>query len=1633
LTSAGTLADTLFCTLLKKEISNKTQKPMKNLPVIAISLMMLLSIQVIAQKTWTGATSTAWGTPSNWSPSGVPSASDYVTIPSAPSNQPVLSGASGTCSTLNIAAGASLSISATTTNNAAMTVTLNSLINGTLSIGGSVSKTGKLITKNINWLSGSSITSYLNSSMEVTGHWWFSSGSNVAMGFCSVQMAGSDNVEIHSFSGTSSFNSLTLNKTSPATVTLDPASTTNLTINSTLTINTGNSLISAAPITTSFKGNITNSGSLSFNAGTQAFEKASGTQLIQLNATDYFNDVTINSGGTVQLTAGSNMTVKGHLTISSGVFDPANNTISVEKNWTNSIGTASFIEGTGRVIFNGGNYHQYCSNETFNILEVNKPLGGAFRMNGTTVTCSSYDWTAGVVDVLASGTFTALDLADDGLWGGYYVNPGCAINLYQDAAQRVDLGGDLTFTNGGTINVYGGSLHSTWPLVNNASITMNGGTLDFKNQGILIYALGGVSLTTNITGGTIRTPGFFFSGRSDFNPSGGTVELYGNVDDNLQMAAGSLYDLKINKGSSNTITVLDDLLVNGSLQVANGTLKASGMAINTAGNVTIDAGGTFWLENGAQLKIGSSKILTVNNGGTFKTIGTAGSPNLISRLNASSNRHEIQVHGTIAAKYTTFEYNFGLNIWSDATIDPLYPFDNCSFQYGVDRYMLINNSQELMIRNANFPTSATGENVWKNNNAGRVNFRDAIGIYSGASFELDPYNRIDWTTSQPGLWTGAVSTDWHTAGNWDDLNVPTSTTSVTIPSGLTNMPVVSTATANCNSLNINGTLTIQDRTLNVAGNLKVNGSLAMNHYSGLLEVQGSIQWYSGSTANISANANIFAHGNWTFSSGSNAILENGSVLFKGSASRNIYTYSTTSSFNDLYIEKTAGNVTWSSSSTEPLRAKGFYVSNNNSFISNAAEDLIVTGNFYSFGSMAFNSGAVVFDGVDQLIIPNVNDYLNHVVFNQSGTITINQTNYNTLTLKGDLTLNSGVFSPGNSIIKIDGNWTNNSGTATFAEGTSRVIFNGGNAQFCNTEQFNILEVNKNNNLLFFQDSDIISCQTYDWTNGGVWVAGDASFIANDLADPGISGLMYLYDGTIEFHQDAAQRMDLIGDLTITGGEFKVYGGNDQSQWGQIANASLTMSGGILDFVDKAIAIQDNAPYTFTSTITGGIIRTQSGFLAQSPGFTPTGGTVYVYGAGNSMIVSDNGSAFYNLTIHKPNYLNRASILTTIIKNNFIIEEGFADIAVGWEIECWNNLEVQDGGSLSIGSGTVKMKNLASINVYQGGSLLTLGYAAAYSRICGISPTDCYTLTFHSGSLVEAIYTIFENLPEQGIYFAPGSLAGQTNTFKNCIFRNGKSGPNTLLTIDNEQDLVIENASFPTNTWGGQYNVRKTVNAGSVTFVNSTGAFSGEAFDDDPYNRIHWISHRQLSLSSVFLQGLYDGGGVMHQAQDENGAHWPAGIADMIWVELHNASNYGAIVYTAAYVQLSTNGTATISVPAIYTGSYYVTIRHRNGIETTTATPLIFSGPTLSYSFDLPGKAYGSNLYQTGDGSYVIYGGDVNQDGLIDSSDLIAADNDVSNFTTGYIPTDINGDGLIDSTDMILIENNASNFIGIILP
>jgi hypothetical protein len=191
--------------------------------------------------------------------------------------------------------------------------------------------------------------------------------------------------------------------------------------------------------------------------------------------------------------------------------------------------------------------------------------------------------------------------------------------------------------------------------------------------------------------------------------------------------------------------------------------------------------------------------------------------------------------------------------------------------------------------------------------------------------------------------------------------------------------------------------------------------------------------------------------------------------------------------------------------------------------------------------------------------------------------------------------------------------------------------------------------------------------------------------------------------------------------------------------------------------------------------------------------------------------------------------------------------------------------------------------------------------------------------------------------------------------------------------------------------------------------------------------------KTLFLNSVLLQGLYAGGGIMNQAQDALGPRWDPGIADHITIELRNSANYSSIVYSVPDVELSTTGSATVSIPAGYDGMYYITIRHRNSLQTVSAFPISFAFTTISHSFGSPSAVFGGRLVGFPDGRFAIYGGDVNQDDIVDLGDSAPIDNKAAVASSGYQPEDVNGDGLVDLSDAAIIDNNAAMAIGAATP
>lgn len=332
--------------------------------------------------------------------------------------------------------------------------------------------------------------------------------------------------------------------------------------------------------------------------------------------------------------------------------------------------------------------------------------------------------------------------------------------------------------------------------------------------------------------------------------------------------------------------------------------------------------------------------------------------------------------------------------------------------------------------------------------------------------------------STPGLWTGDVNTDWHTGGNWDDGNVPTSSDNVTIPSSLTNYPIVSSEVAECDDITIEngGSLTISSTySVTVNGDLNLNGTGTITHSgTGDVILAGTSKNINVSGSEDISDAELQITGSYTLG-GTIEILDlniNGGTL--SASNNNITINGSWSNSSGTYTPGT-NTVTFSSNSTATVSETGFYnltvnkssgtlTSSGNVTVSNAS--IITNGTFtidgetytvgetfsLTGGTLKMSSGSIIFDPTD-------ND--DNEAFNvNGGTLDVDG---GTLTIgalasdgKIDLDFNSGTIDVSAGTIHISDELDMDGGTLTVSGGTINITaFTGAGGSTTNSSKFTI--------------------------------------------------------------------------------------------------------------------------------------------------------------------------------------------------------------------------------------------------------------------------------------------------------------------------------------------------------------------------------------------------------------------------------------------------------------------------------------------------------------------------------------------------------------------------------------------------
>ncbi|MBK8554165.1 MAG: hypothetical protein IPL53_25210 [Ignavibacteria bacterium] len=155
------------------------------------------------------------------------------------------------------------------------------------------------------------------------------------------------------------------------------------------------------------------------------------------------------------------------------------------------------------------------------------------------------------------------------------------------------------------------------------------------------------------------------------------------------------------------------------------------------------------------------------------------------------------------------------------------------------------------------------------------------------------------------------------------------------------------------------------------------------------------------------------------------------------------------------------------------------------------------------------------------------------------------------------------------------------------------------------------------------------------------------------------------------------------------------------------------------------------------------------------------------------------------------------------------------------------------------------------------------------------------------------------------------------------------------------------------------------------------------------------------------------------------------VSDTVKCHLRSSvAPYNEIESDAAVLNSSGEGTFTFNTSL--SGTYYIEITHRNSIETWSKLPVSIVAEG-SYDFTTSAtQAYGDNIILKS-GKYCNYSGDVNQDGFVNLTDVLAVFNSSSSFVNGYVTSDVNGDNTVDLSDIALTYNNSSAFVQKIIP
>jgi hypothetical protein len=1052
----------------------------------------------------------------------------------------------------------------------------------------------------------------------------------------------------------------------------------------------------------------------------------------------------------------------------------------------------------------------------------------------------------------------------------------------------INMNGDLDVKSTGVVNIINGDFlfdgDGIYPDIVDLRGTLNltsgnfGGQIAYYNQS---------DGTANISGGSLLCD-HFFGNNGTFQPTGGEVEIITStgVQGEIECSGGNyFYNLKINTSSgkagvlqsdaiiqnnlevvgerliinygatvNNNVLLFDELTIAGNetLTIGNDIICDIGSAISSSSFSLIGLSGDWYFHDGTEAQLdfcgvrfegtGSQLVYNFDDNVSFGNV-TIDKPDTWPVWLDNSSTYDIQIDGDL-----TLTNNSRLQVQSNTlVVDGTLDIQNGSKMYLEDiGSQLINNSDftlngELHIdggdflAHGEFELAETGiltinsgsflsdAQASKSYQFIKGTFNFSEGLFeitnNGLYFDSSCVENISGGTIRVGSHFIAENpgTFQPSAGNVVTINDQTNI--VMAADNFFNDLTIECYVATETDIAINGDLIVNSgvfnyglTTIDVANDVLIYGNLTSISTS-TLNIGNDINWFSGSTDDIT-DGEINVYGDWYFNDGTDAQLGLGNTVnFSGTGGSFIYCMDADAEFGNVVCND---DIAIHGGSLYPMRIIGNLNVLSGKYCNVQNQDMIVDGeiNIMNSGIMALISNGSLINNSDFTLNGELDidggDFLTHGEFElaETGILTIDGgsfisdiANGNAQQILGTFNMSNGLFEISDNRLRFEsgGNSTITGGiiraTGFAATNLNNFLPSGGSVEIIQNSVGNSYIFCSSNN--YFYNLDVMS-----------GVGSMVTFVSTDITilnnlEIATNGDLYLYDNEVSVEND----VNIYGELRMSDINDVLNVGND-----------ILWNTGSSDFISTG-TINVSGDWYFND-----------GTEAQ----LGIGNTVNFVGSENSYLYcADADACFGNLNIQK----DLTSDLVEIYSGNDIRVSGTLNLNEG-------KLYTSQNTNLEIGT---------ALNINNGGTLSATGSALDDALITHYGSTN-YALNVESGGTIGGSYATFEYADSYGVNIKNGALINVVSPFTNCTFKNGYTG-GTLMTIDNYQDIILDDVTFISNSKDALYNVTKNVDNGPIQFTDSSGNFAGPDYENDPYNRIEWVGFTAPTVTTDAITNI----------------------------------------------------------------------------------------------------------------------------------------------------------------------------------